>query len=425
MKKKQRALYVIATTVILLIFAVSVVYLTDSNEFSERTFIVFSNVEFDTATQDDLIFVPYDEIREHKSSYSKYNQYTYYEHLKNSEDATVYKIFEYALDHSYSNVFIDDKIIAETEYAVMDIFTFLSLDSAIVEQNNDNYTYESIELTFVGESKLKIPVEASVYGNVLNMEIFTNDALKRKKLAVKKAEEVVASLPQGLTDVEKTTYFYEYLNENVEYLDYKEQKEEPNYLYDTFINGKTNCDGYANAFSLLCKLEGIPCFEKIYFPSVEENEKENEDKKTEKKPKIEVLEGHTWNAVKLGDKWYNVDATNSDFYFEARGVDKIYLYYGFSDKYQDYEHAYKELIPECTDNLLVPDCTLKSFADSDAVSKMKKAFYDNDSKYILVYSESAESYDSKMQRLANALYTSIYHESYEGKFHNFYFIYPA
>ncbi|MBR2875674.1 MAG: hypothetical protein IKC01_00875, partial [Clostridia bacterium] len=295
------------------------------------------------------------------------------------------------------------------------------------------------------KSRIKTPLFPVIYGNVSSIDIFTDDKLKNKKLAVKKANEIISELPKGLSDTEKALEIYRYLHKNVEYIDYDETKQEENYIYDALVLGKTNCDGFANAFSLLCKLTDIPCFEKMYLPKTGEDDKEEpestsettlpqeettEDKKIpaesdEKEQEPDENEGHTWNVVKLGGKWYNADATNSTICFEADTCDTLYPFFGFSDKNQIYNHVYAELLPVCEEDLLKPDCTLKSFADDDAVSEMSKAYYKNDEKYILVYAEEkSDLYDDTMQELANTLRTSIYHESYEEYFSKLYFVYP-
>ena len=73
---------------------------------------------------------------------------------------------------------------------------------------------------------------------------------------------------------------------------------------------------------------------------------------------------------------------------------------------------------------MVPDCTLKSFNDDNALSEMKKAWYENDGEYILVYCENPDGYDDTMQELANATRTSIYHENFNEYFTEFYFVAP-
>lgn len=428
MKKIAKVLIVVlAIAALLFRFSVTLINKADEKAFNNQTFIAFSNAEFDKAESDDLLLVSYEEIKNYESEYSDYNQYFYYNQLSSQSDKIVYKIYEYALDHSYTNVFIEDEILRGSKYNNFDIFEFLALDSPFVEQNYENYEYEATNYTFYDKSRLETDIFATVQGNIMQIEIFTEESLEKKEEALEKAEEIVDSLSEEMTDVEKATFFFNYLEENVEYVDYEETNQEANYLYDALIAGETNCDGYTNAFSLLCALEDIPCFEKVDLPpEADEGDEEGDDESENSETTNEEYEGHTWNTVKLNDKWYNVDATNSDFFFDANGEHRIYLYFGFSDEYEEYPHAHDELLPDCEENLFIPDCEFESFDDSGIVSQMKQAFFENDEKYIFIHVEEyTDSYDDVMQELANSLYRSIYHENYNGIFEDYYFIYPS
>ena len=66
--------------------------------------------------------------------------------------------------------------------------------------------------------------------------------------------------------------------------------------FGSLMEGKSVCEGYAEAFKGLCDANGIPCVIVIG----------NAVKKTS-------TEGHMWNAVKMDDgKWYAVDVTWDD-----------------------------------------------------------------------------------------------------------------
>ncbi len=432
MKGNKKTLRVI---ILALVAVIAITFIAiQSNEtklFKEEKFIAFSKTNYDDVTVNDFTRIPFDELENYQSVYSAYNQYQYYESLNESEKI-VYKAFEYALDNSLPVLFIDEKILAESDYSCFDIFNFLTLDSAIAEQNNIFQETADFLVHFDGETKLGTPIVSLINGNIFNVNIFDSKTLKSKETAIKKAKDIVAVLPSGLDDLTKAKMLFTYLHENVEYIDYSEKQE---YLYDTLIVGKSNCDGFANAYSLLCKLAGIPCFEKMYsVPDEEQNDttpavtQTNSDT-TEKSGESTAEEteedaGHTWNAVKLNGKWYNVDATNSDFYFEAGDGEKFFLFFGFKDADSIYRHDYEKITPECNDSLLIPDCTLKSFNDNDAVSKMRKAWYENDGEYIIVCCENEDGYDDTMQELANSIRTSIYHENYNDYFSKIYFVSP-
>ena len=188
-------------------------------------------------------------------------------------------------------------------------------------------------MQIIENSKVKEKVYIEKLENGLTVMI-----IPKKGVKIKKAKDIVASLPNGLDDLNKAKMLFNYLHENVEYIDYSEKQE---YLYDALVVGKSNCDGFTNAYSLLCKLAGIPCFEKMYsvpdenqtnilpnVPQINDETTANNNKNT-----TEAQEdiGHTWNAIKIDGKWYNVDATNSDFYFQAKDGEKFFLFFGFRD----------------------------------------------------------------------------------------------
>ncbi len=74
-----------------------------------------------------------------------------------------------------------------------------------------------------------------------------------------------------------------------------------------FLNGKSVCEGYAEAFKLLCDRESIPCI--LIIGTSETSSGSGE---------------HEWNAVQMDDgKWYGVDVTWDD----QDSVSKIYYDY--------------------------------------------------------------------------------------------------
>lgn len=67
--------------------------------------------------------------------------------------------------------------------------------------------------------------------------------------------------------------------------------------YGALVNGKAVCQGYAEAFKLLCDKQGIPCIVVVGTGVVSASESGS----------------HMWNAVKMEDgSWYNVDVTWDD-----------------------------------------------------------------------------------------------------------------
>ena len=242
-------------------------------------FIGFSETE--VKSPDELHQVKVEEIQNYTSKYSEFNTYTYFEHLNDAEKL-LYHAFEYALDEAQSCFWIGAKLLEDMERPVSQVLEFLSLDSAMVGQN---YEHRQGEAT-LEYSDGKSETQAEKY-LVVMVDNFEREELQRKEEAVEKARQIVSKVSDFATQRETAEYFYDYLGEFVTYEATIEGRE---YLYSALCEEKTNCDGYTNAFALLCSLADIPCIEII-----------------SDTPKGEI--GHTWNAIYLEDRWVHVDST--------------------------------------------------------------------------------------------------------------------
>lgn len=137
--------------------------------------------------------------------------------------------------------------------------------------------------------------------------VYDADTIKAKQDEITdKADEIVSSIiTDGMTDEQKVKAIYEYLVANCVYdndalanaeannfvKDNSGEFEDAFNTYGTLINGKGVCMSYAYSFRILCDLAGVEC-----------------------KVVTGYLDGnlpHAWNTVKLGEEWYEVDATNN------------------------------------------------------------------------------------------------------------------
>ena len=310
-----------------------------------------------------------------------------------------YLILQYALDHAQTSVYIDQRLLEGAEETIDEILMFLALDNAMLEQNL-SWGYQDISISMTGSTG-----STDVRGKILQIDEFAQGKLDKKLEALKKAEEIIAQMPQGLTDEEIAQWIYRYLGTHVEYFAAYGTGEKPDYLYDALCVGKTNCDGYANAYSLLCSLADIDCAEKMYTP---------EDPK-------EI--GHTWNLVNLGDTWYNVDATGSH---EVRGEYGIMSHFCVADDRMEYTYSYKDRLPACDQNLIQPDCVITGSDDAaDAVKQAYDTIRNTDRNYILVLFAEGEQDSDTMRDIANTLGMSITTQYYiTGSGDAVYYIFP-
>lgn len=122
--------------------------------------------------------------------------------------------------------------------------------------------------------------------------ITSKDEYDRKYAEYKeKLDSIVAGIPQGLTDLEKIFYTYNYLALNFEYQsDYDDEKGTTiRDVYNFFTQGKGVCMAYSYAFIAIMNELGI-----------------------ESTLALDEPDNHVWNIVLLNDKAYHIDCTSAD-----------------------------------------------------------------------------------------------------------------
>lgn len=124
--------------------------------------------------------------------------------------------------------------------------------------------------------------------------ILTKSELEAKKIAL----SLVKKVKSKETVYAKELYFYNWLSNNVKYNTPNMDVPTEEFLklrqltcVGALVDGKANCQGYADAFYLLGTMAGMKVY-KIYGSGNDE--------------------AHTWNGIKLGDKVYMVDVTWGD-----------------------------------------------------------------------------------------------------------------
>ncbi len=135
-----------------------------------------------------------------------------------------------------------------------------------------------------------------------------------------KARNVVAGfINQGMADYDKELQIHNYIVNHTKY-DYANYQAGniPAVSYTAYgclILGKAVCEGYSKAFKLLSDLSALECM----VVSGESNA-------------MGRWEGHAWNIVKVGGKYYHVDSTFDDP-VTSNGKDVLsYYYFNLSDK---------------------------------------------------------------------------------------------
>ena len=331
------------------------------------------------------------ELQNYVSQYRDYNTYTYFSHLNDTEKL-VYHAYEYAMDEALPYFWIDDRLLLGMERSTFQVLEFLSLDSALVEQNYSHLQGSYTEPT------------GATYTSFF-VENFTREKLNNKKQAIIEARLYLSWNPNWKTasdwkaapDREMAEYIYDILGE---YISYETNIEGKEYLYNGLYNLKTNCDGYTNAFALMCAIADIPCIEI------------NSDT-----PKGET--GHTWNAVFLEGKWVHVDATGAgeDFYSECENCRQERMYFGFSDALLEEKVLYTDIVPSCPEGLSSV-VQIPSARDVNFFNIIKAEFERNNRQFAVILLDQGEiddqTFDELVQELNCGLYY-IYYETAEGK----------
>lgn len=345
----------------------------------EKPYIAFSAVHGNQLDLNNYTRVEETTFDHYAHRYANCSGTVYYDTLS-AADQKVYHILQYAMDNAYPCILVDERVTAGMTYSVEEVLTFFSLDSAVVEQN---LAWEFGDFTITYSTTGTAGPAAELKGIQLYINDFSAEKRNKKDEAITKANEILSQMPQTDNDREKILYFYNWLGENVEYFLEARRDENADYLYDALCKGKTNCDGFANAFSLLCALSDIPCLEKIYVPE-------------------DGSAGHTWNTVKVDDAWYNVDATVSR---EVKESPSVLLHFGFEDARQEYTCKFVDLLPACTDSFLQADCYIDNL--EGAADAVKVAFDMTENDYVIAVVSSGALEQSVLESIAQKLNRSI------------------
>lgn len=129
---------------------------------------------------------------------------------------------------------------------------------------------------------------------------------KQKEMMDESTKILKEIIKDGMSEEEKEDAIYRYITDHGQYdtealEDAKKnnfQKTEDNSYEDSFngygilVNQKGVCQSYAYAYKLLCEMSGVSC--RVVSGNLDGNLP------------------HAWNAVKLGDEWFQTDATNNE-----------------------------------------------------------------------------------------------------------------
>ncbi len=232
-------------------------------------------------------------------------------------------------------------------------------------------------------------------------------------------DEIVSSAPNG-TDYEIEKYINDYLVENCEYNDDAadaaangESIGNEHNAYGALVEKTAVCDGFSEAFQLLCNKCGIEC---VMIMGIGD----------------EV--SHAWNAVRLDGNWTYVDVTWNENISAKSGFNYMYLnrpiefierlhqifdlYTDFTDEeYESVEDILNTFVPECTDttyDYMLNNCsTLTGLdnAESDGlIDNLAKCIENKEKSFAFEISDTLD-YDSTYNSIVEDGYFSRWVDS--------------
>ena len=101
--------------------------------------------------------------------------------------------------------------------------------------------------------------------------------------------DIMSQFPENATDYEKIRTIHDWI---IKKSKFEKDTYYGNTVYGAVVDGKAQCEGYANAFSYVCDIAGI---QNVVVPGTNANG-----------------ETHVWNKVLINGLWYNVDLTWDD-----------------------------------------------------------------------------------------------------------------
>lgn len=98
---------------------------------------------------------------------------------------------------------------------------------------------------------------------------------------------------QNMTDLEAELYFHDIICKNVTYFSNTSERIMPRHAtaLGVFLDHKANCQGYCDAFYMLCTMRGL---------------------KVDMQSGMAANQRHVWNVIEIDKKWYAVDVTWDD-----------------------------------------------------------------------------------------------------------------
>lgn len=172
-----------------------------------------------------------------------------------------------------------------------------SVEAESVNTIFENVIYDFAEIFWTDGTAVSTTYDDTFYSEYHTV-IEVNYTYSGEERAQKEAEiesavaEIINDIPSELNEYEKIKYIYEYLINNVSYV---EEAPDNQNLYSSLVRKETVCAGYAKATQYLLNQLGIYC---TYVVGTTTRDG--------------TTENHAWNIVRCAGNYYYVDVTWAD-----------------------------------------------------------------------------------------------------------------
>lgn len=161
--------------------------------------------------------------------------------------------------------------------------------------------------------------------------LFHKNKILEHKQAMESRVKKLTAQAQKLDEKGKELFIHDFICNNVRYD--KLKKEYSHEIIGALGNGVAVCEGMAKAVKILCDRLGIWCIIAISDANPEKN----------------IKYRHAWNVVKIGGKYYHLDATFDNTLSKSGILRHDYVNLADKQIFRDHEPVIWK-IPECTDN---------------------------------------------------------------------------
>lgn len=184
----------------------------------------------------------------------------------------------------------------------------------------DSYSIARYPRKGLYQTRFKMNISDNYYAyHHLTEGLNIDEYPRAKELAIRAKQILKKILKKNMTDYEKEKAIHDFIVKNGEY-GFLKGKQEPESYHATgiLLEGIGVCNAYTEAMQLLLSLAGV-----------------------ESKIVIGVAdEDHSWNLVKLDEKWYHVDTTWDDPVPDEKGR-VFYNYFNLPDEIMEKTHTWE------------------------------------------------------------------------------------